>query len=222
MHARHYNPNLGRFLSVDPGRDVDPKVPQAWNMYAYVRGNPMKYVDPSGDVAFLVLGVPAGYWALAALTSTATSFVVAHPELGAQAASLFASVKGRFDQAAERNRLQRQQESARIYRQQQREGPKDPKGPRPPLPLQEDQPGADKPLPHGWNLPPGLGTVLQFYVTAQAAWAVKNDWTVFISPLKSQSELPPQTLPPPIPLPLGDVPVGEGPFAPTLWYRQIP
>jgi len=209
-------------LSVDPGRDVDPKVPQAWNMYAYVRGNPMKYVDPSGDVAFLVLGVPAGYWALAALTSTATSFVVAHPELGAQAASLFASVKGRFDQAAERNRLQRQQESARIYRQQQREGPKDPKGPRPPLPLQEDQPGADKPIPQGWDLPPGLGTVLRFYVTAQAAWAVKNDWTVFISPLKSQSEPPPQTLPPPLPLPLQSVRVGEGPFAPTLWYRQMP
>jgi RHS repeat-associated protein len=48
MHARHYNLNLGRFLSVDPGRDVDPKIPQAWNMYAYVRNNPMKYVDADG------------------------------------------------------------------------------------------------------------------------------------------------------------------------------
>jgi RHS repeat-associated protein len=49
MHARHYNPNLGRFLSVDPGRDVDPRIPQAWNMYAYVRGNPLRLVDPNGQ-----------------------------------------------------------------------------------------------------------------------------------------------------------------------------
>jgi RHS repeat-associated protein len=48
MHARYYNPNVARFLSVDPGRDVDPKVPQAWNMYAYARGNPVKFVDPDG------------------------------------------------------------------------------------------------------------------------------------------------------------------------------
>jgi RHS repeat-associated protein len=48
MHARYYNPNTARFLSVDPGRDVDPKIPQAWNMYAYVRGNPVSSVDRDG------------------------------------------------------------------------------------------------------------------------------------------------------------------------------
>ncbi len=50
MHARYYNPNVARFLSVDPGRDVDPKVPQAWNMYAYVRNNPVNKVDPDGKM----------------------------------------------------------------------------------------------------------------------------------------------------------------------------
>ena len=48
MHARYYNPNIARFLSVDPGRDVDPNIPQAWNLYAYVRGNPASTADPTG------------------------------------------------------------------------------------------------------------------------------------------------------------------------------
>jgi len=38
----------GRFLSVDPGKDWDPKKPQSWNMYAYVRSNPINSTDPSG------------------------------------------------------------------------------------------------------------------------------------------------------------------------------
>jgi RHS repeat-associated protein len=48
MHARYYNLNLARFLIVDPGRNVDPKAPQASNMYAYARNNPVKYIDPNG------------------------------------------------------------------------------------------------------------------------------------------------------------------------------
>jgi RHS repeat-associated protein len=48
MHARYYNPNFGRFLSVDPGKDWDPKAPQSWNSYAYVRNNPVIGVDPTG------------------------------------------------------------------------------------------------------------------------------------------------------------------------------
>ena len=48
MHARYYTPNLGRFLSVDPGDDVDHKAPQSWNKYSYVRNNPINATDPSG------------------------------------------------------------------------------------------------------------------------------------------------------------------------------
>ncbi len=48
MHARTYWPSLGRFASVDPGRDNDPKVPQSWNLYAYVRNNPVRFTDPDG------------------------------------------------------------------------------------------------------------------------------------------------------------------------------
>lgn len=47
MNARLYDPVLGRFIS------ADSIVPDAtnwddYNRYMYVRGNPMKYTDPSG------------------------------------------------------------------------------------------------------------------------------------------------------------------------------
>ncbi|KDA54198.1 hypothetical protein EG19_01125 [Thermoanaerobaculum aquaticum] len=52
MHARYYAPFGGRFLSVDPGRDFDPAHPQSWNLYAYVRNNPVSAVDPDGRMAW--------------------------------------------------------------------------------------------------------------------------------------------------------------------------
>jgi RHS repeat-associated protein len=47
MHARYYNASLGRLLEIDPG-PVDPKVPQSWNRYSYVRNNPIDLTDPTG------------------------------------------------------------------------------------------------------------------------------------------------------------------------------
>jgi RHS repeat-associated protein len=47
MHARHYNPLTGRFLSPDPLNGVEHR-PQSWNRYAYVVGNPVRFVDPIG------------------------------------------------------------------------------------------------------------------------------------------------------------------------------
>jgi RHS repeat-associated protein len=47
MHARHYSPLSGRFLSVDPSGD-NPRKPQSWNRYAYVRDNPIGLTDPTG------------------------------------------------------------------------------------------------------------------------------------------------------------------------------
>jgi RHS repeat-associated protein len=47
MHARFYNPNIGRFLSTDLLRG-DPYHPQSFNLFAYVRDNPTNYTDPYG------------------------------------------------------------------------------------------------------------------------------------------------------------------------------
>jgi RHS repeat-associated protein len=59
MHARHYSPLLGRFLSVDVG---DPRLdaPQSWNRFGYVMSNPISFVDPSGLEAVHRAPLPAG------------------------------------------------------------------------------------------------------------------------------------------------------------------
>lgn len=50
MHARYYDPDLGRFLSVDPALNVKRIMhqPQGWNRYAYAVNSPMRYLDPDG------------------------------------------------------------------------------------------------------------------------------------------------------------------------------
>jgi RHS repeat-associated protein len=48
--ARYFRRGMGRFTSPDPllasGRADGP---QTWNRYAYVRNNPLKYIDPNGE-----------------------------------------------------------------------------------------------------------------------------------------------------------------------------
>lgn len=45
--ARKYDPQLGRFLSVDPKMDTEN--PQQLNAYTYANDNPVTYSDPSGE-----------------------------------------------------------------------------------------------------------------------------------------------------------------------------
>jgi RHS repeat-associated protein len=64
MKARYYDPQVGRFISEDPigfeGGDT--------NLYAYVGGNPVMGVDPSGEVVpgLVAVGLFVGAKALAA------------------------------------------------------------------------------------------------------------------------------------------------------------
>ena len=55
MHARYYDPAVGRFLSPDPVLDVKTalRFPQALNRYSYVRNSPLNFTDPTGKVAEL-------------------------------------------------------------------------------------------------------------------------------------------------------------------------
>ncbi|MEN6633479.1 MAG: RHS repeat-associated core domain-containing protein, partial [Candidatus Polarisedimenticolia bacterium] len=53
MLARYYPASMGRFLSVDPGFDVQPEDPQSWNLYGYVRNNPINATDPTGEWEWL-------------------------------------------------------------------------------------------------------------------------------------------------------------------------
>ena len=50
--ARYYGSSMGRFMTPDAfwkdGRPIDP---QSWNEYSYVRNNPLRYVDPTGEAS---------------------------------------------------------------------------------------------------------------------------------------------------------------------------
>lgn len=47
MHARYYDANAARFLTVDPG-GWDKRQPQTWNRYMYAENNPVLKIDPDG------------------------------------------------------------------------------------------------------------------------------------------------------------------------------
>ena len=53
FHARHYQPDAGRFLSVDPRRGALSD-PQTFNRYAFGLNHPLRYGDPTGAEAELV------------------------------------------------------------------------------------------------------------------------------------------------------------------------
>ncbi len=56
MHARYYSPLVGRFLSVDVLGGVPGLPPQSWDRYSYVLGNPVKYIDPTGEYPSDIIG----------------------------------------------------------------------------------------------------------------------------------------------------------------------
>jgi RHS repeat-associated protein len=61
--ARYYSGAQGRFTSADQVfADQHPRDPQSWNLYAYVRNNPLSHVDPNGrgDVSAIAWGILKG------------------------------------------------------------------------------------------------------------------------------------------------------------------
>jgi len=54
-HARNQEFNLARFLSPDKVGGT-PADPQGWNRYSYTLNNPLKHVDPDGNLTILVHG----------------------------------------------------------------------------------------------------------------------------------------------------------------------
>ncbi len=55
--ARYMSGAQGRFTSADkPFADQHPSDPQSWNLYSYVRNNPLKNRDPNGQVCIWGIG----------------------------------------------------------------------------------------------------------------------------------------------------------------------
>ncbi|NJN63607.1 MAG: RHS repeat-associated core domain-containing protein [Acidobacteria bacterium] len=51
MLARYYALEMGRFVSVDPGFDVERAIPQSWSLFSYVRNGAVRHVDLTGEEA---------------------------------------------------------------------------------------------------------------------------------------------------------------------------
>jgi len=60
LQARWYNPQIGRFMSIDPV-DTQPGNIHSFGRYAYANNSPYAYVDPDGEFAFsIVIGGVVG------------------------------------------------------------------------------------------------------------------------------------------------------------------
>ena len=75
LRARWYDPATGRFTQQDAWEYYNTEDPLSLNLYVYCFGNPVRYVDPSGNIPWLaVLGLVAlGGFVMANFTSCSTA-----------------------------------------------------------------------------------------------------------------------------------------------------
>ena len=88
--ARYYDPVLGRFISPDP-LVPDPGTPQDFNRYAYVRNNPLRYVDPNGAWAVQVINGAYGFF-----SGVTAAYLAAQAQGATEATAYAASISGGF------------------------------------------------------------------------------------------------------------------------------
>ena len=62
LQTRYYDPEIGRFVTIDDLSYADPEIIHGLNLYAYCGNNPVMYTDPTGTAKWwewLLLGVAA-------------------------------------------------------------------------------------------------------------------------------------------------------------------
>ena len=75
LKTRYYDPELGRFMTIDDISYLDPENINGLNLYAYCKNNPIKYADPNGTFVFttaLLISICIGA-AIGAVTGAAIS-----------------------------------------------------------------------------------------------------------------------------------------------------
>ncbi|MBI4597338.1 MAG: VCBS repeat-containing protein [Candidatus Omnitrophica bacterium] len=95
-HARYYDPELGRFISPDAFIQ-NPFDPQSLNRYSYVRNNPLRYTDPSGNflwIPFLIAAAKAILIAAATFAAFNVGFGVATGQITTWTAAGHAALAG--------------------------------------------------------------------------------------------------------------------------------
>ena len=68
LKTRYYDPEVGRFITIDDISYLDPESINGLNLYAYCLNNPIRYSDPNGHSA--TLAIILGIVALAGLITT--------------------------------------------------------------------------------------------------------------------------------------------------------
>ena len=91
FNARHYDPELARFVTVDVVVDGEDTT-AGWNRYMYVHGNPIKYKDPTGHCVGPVTGVLCGTAAVRILSNPGVQRAIA---TGAKNVGKFLKGKGK-------------------------------------------------------------------------------------------------------------------------------
>ncbi|HWB70621.1 MAG TPA: RHS repeat-associated core domain-containing protein, partial [Egibacteraceae bacterium] len=77
MGLRYYSPDLARWTQPDPlQRAGNLTLPADANAYAYVGGNPVNFVDPTGAVSGSTLGCVLGVTVLGGLTLEAVGLAI--------------------------------------------------------------------------------------------------------------------------------------------------
>ncbi len=59
LQTRYYDPEVGRFITIDGIEYLDPENINGLNLYAYCGNNPVMRVDPTGQLFGLILGLIA-------------------------------------------------------------------------------------------------------------------------------------------------------------------
>ena len=83
LKTRYYDPELGRFMTIDDISYLDPDSINGLNLYAYCKNNPIKYEDPNGTFAIttallIVLGIGAGIGALSGAIISGATYAIEH------------------------------------------------------------------------------------------------------------------------------------------------
>jgi RHS repeat-associated protein len=94
LRARYYNPNIGRFASIDPrAGSLDSPVSQ--HRYLYANDNPVTFFDPSGETSISLTGtsvVSSIISTLSSIATPATGLYVLNAALGLSALAAAATI----------------------------------------------------------------------------------------------------------------------------------